>query len=167
MDKVIRTDQPHETVVAVTAAKLAQRIDGIAGAETVLDVGNANPRMSGHGLRIGHPRCQGRHSRRRFQGILWRYEPPDFIQIEAAQGLEADMAMSVMRRIERSPQKAYAPLPTARLFRCSLQDRDVGSRGSSMAMASSRALERPSTRGSQLIPVDSAIDCIIGRGHDL
>ena len=57
LDKVVGSDEPYKAMVAITAAKLAQGIDRIARAETILDVGDANARMPGHGLRTRHPVC--------------------------------------------------------------------------------------------------------------
>lgn len=170
LDKVVGPDQPHETMIAMAAAELAQRIDGVAGAETILDIGNADPRMPGHDSRAGHACGQGGHSRRRFKGILRRYEPPDLVQIQPSQGFQADMPVPVMRRVERSSQKADAPPRKARperLFRCGVQDGDVESRVSVMAAASSRAPERPSTGGDQPNPVRCVIAHVVRRGHDL
>lgn len=113
LDKVIGADQPDETMVAMLATELPQRVDGVAGTEARLDVRHADARMPGDSLRVGHACRQGRHSRGWFQGILRRHEPPDFVQIQASQCFETDMAMPVMRRIERSPQQADTPGPAA------------------------------------------------------
>jgi hypothetical protein len=45
----------------------------------------------------------------RFQRVLRRDEPPDFVELDAAQRLAADMEMALMGRIERAAEQPDAP----------------------------------------------------------
>ena len=54
------------------------------------------------------PRLIRRVDIRVFQRIAWRDEPPDRAKIQAIEGGQRKLAVSVMRRVERTAEKADA-----------------------------------------------------------
>ena len=74
-----------------------------------LDIRYANPPVSG-GERggIAQALLEGRHVVPRFQRVLRRDQPPDLVQPKQRECRKADLAMPLMRRIERPAQQADA-----------------------------------------------------------
>jgi len=54
----------------------------------------------------GEPALKGRHAALRLQRILRRDKPPDLIQVEPLQRLDADMAMAGMSGVEGTAENA-------------------------------------------------------------
>ena len=88
-----------------------QRIGGVPGPQSRLQVSNPNPAIRfgdvGGG---GHPCVQAGHAGRRLQRILRRDQPPNLVKRQAPQSLAADMQMPGMRRVE-GPAKEPNPAP--------------------------------------------------------
>src|SRR3546814_8727760 len=66
-----------------------QRIDGIARAELGLDSGRADRRTPRHPLGRGEAGGQRRHALRGLQRIAGRDEPPQFVEVERVDGVQA------------------------------------------------------------------------------
>src|SRR5215472_12390394 len=99
--QIVGAHQPNEAKLRKALLQLPQRIGGKARPEPRLEIGRLDTRMvrcqgSGGGEAVG----QGGHALHRFQRVLRRDEPPDLVEIERAQRLEADMEVAAMRWVE-------------------------------------------------------------------
>jgi hypothetical protein len=83
----------------------AERVGGIAGAEQGLDVGDPEAGVARQPARAGQALGKGRHALLLLERILGRDQPPDLVEAEPAQRLQADLEMTLMGRIERAAQQ--------------------------------------------------------------
>ena len=90
-----------------------ERGGGVAGAEPRLEIGDLEAGMTGDGLRPGQPLPERRHAVNRLQRVLRADQPPDLVEPEARQGLQADLAMALVGRVERPAEQPDAPAGTA------------------------------------------------------
>src|SRR3546814_2645911 len=81
-----------------------QRMDGIARAELGLDSGRADRRTPRHPLGRGEAGGQRRHALRGLQRIAGRDEPPQFVEVERVDGVQADRPMPAMRSEEHTSE---------------------------------------------------------------
>ena len=106
--QVVGAHQPDEGVARKAAGQRGERIGGIAGAEPALDVGDADAPVPGDGARAVEPARQLGHSGAGFQRVLRRHQPPHLVEREALERQERDVAVPVMRRIERPAEQTDA-----------------------------------------------------------
>ncbi len=109
--QIIRTHQPDEPGRGENSPQRAQRVDGIASAESRLDIGGNDPSPIGDMSRAGKPISKRCHSVCGLEGIAGRDHQPDLIQPQPTAQLSRNMQMSGMRRVER-PAKDTDALPT-------------------------------------------------------
>lgn len=106
--KIVRPHQPDEAMIGIEPGQLGQRIDGVASLQLLLDGGRPDRRMPRHCPRGSKPRLERRHAGLLLQRVAGRDHPPDFVEIERAQGMKRQSPMPTMRRIERAPEKSDA-----------------------------------------------------------
>ena len=108
--EVVGTHKPDKAGVRKPPPELGERIGRVAGSEPSLEVGDGDPGMPHQGSRTGEALLEGRHALDRLQGVLRRHQPPDLVEIEPLQRLEADMKVASMSGIEGAAEK---PNPSA------------------------------------------------------
>lgn len=109
LSEVVGAHQPDEVGARKAPAQLAEGVGGEARAEPRLEIGDLDARMARQGpgaLEAVAKRC---HAFDRLQRILRRDQPPDLVEVETLQRLEADMVMAGMGGIEGAAQQADAP----------------------------------------------------------
>ncbi len=108
--QIVGAHQPDEAKSGKALFQLRQRIGGKARSKLRLEIGRLDAGMvrcegSGRGEAVG----ERGHALHRLQRVLRRDEPPDLVEIEGAQRLEADMEVAAMCRVEGAADEADAP----------------------------------------------------------
>lgn len=88
------------------AAKKIQCFGGERGAELGFKTGDFDSRVMRDGFRIGDALIKRTEAVVVLQGITWRDQPPDLIQLQPGERFEADMPVPRMRRIKRAAEQA-------------------------------------------------------------
>jgi hypothetical protein len=104
--QIVRAHQPDEAVLRVAAAKGAEGVYRVSGAELPLDAGDADRRRVRSCQRRAVAAFKRRHPLRFLQRITGGDEPPHLVHPERLQRVEADPSMSAMGRIEGAAKEA-------------------------------------------------------------
>lgn len=103
--EIVGAHQPDEVAVRKPSSKLGEGIGGVAGAEPGLEVCDGDPGVPHQGARTGEARLERGHALDGLQRVLRRHQPPDFGQVQALQGLEADVQVAAVGGIERAAEQ--------------------------------------------------------------
>ena len=106
--EVVGTHDPDKAVARVAAAQLADGVGAVLAVKAPFEITHPDQRVAREAARRRQTLFERRHAARGLQRILRRHQPPNFIQAEAFEGLEADMEMAFMGRIERAAEKTDA-----------------------------------------------------------
>src|ERR1051325_1099536 len=110
LHEVIATHQPDETRPRKAPPQRLYGVRGVGGAELGFDIADPDSAVGGGDFPgLLQPLGERRHPGDRFERVLRRHQPPDFIEIEPLQRLAADMQVPAMRRIERAAEQPDAP----------------------------------------------------------
>lgn len=113
---IVGAHQPDKAGEGESGGQDTQCIGGKAGREAFFQAADSDLWVAGHTLCLFHPVWQRSRVSAAFQGILWRYQPPNLVQIQPTDGFQADMAVSIMGRVKGPPQNSdpsLAPVATA------------------------------------------------------
>ena len=113
LGQVVGAHQPDEPVPG-PCGQPAQRVGGVAGAEPRLQRQHPQARVTGDRRRPGHALGQRRHAGLGLERVLRRDQPPDLVQLQPLQRLQADVAVAGVRRIERAAEQAHPELAARR-----------------------------------------------------
>ena len=113
LGEVVGAHQPDEAMAGKAPGQPPERGGGVAGPEPRLEIGDLEAGMTGDGLRPGQPLPERRHAVNRLKRVLRADQPPDLVEPEARQGLQADLAMALVGRVERPAEQPDAPAGTA------------------------------------------------------
>ena len=106
--------QPDELGTRVEPAQRPHGVERVARAEQQFGRIDPDAGMTGELARARHAGRQRLHAVVALQRVLRRDQPPDLVEAEPPQRLEADVAMAFMGRIERAAQEADAARRVAR-----------------------------------------------------
>ena len=110
--------------LGIGAAQRPHRVEGEARAQHQLGRIDADARMAADDLaRAGDAGRQRLHAVVGLERVLRRDQPPHLVEPEPLQRLEADMAMALVRGIERAAQKADAARRVPRHARHRMESR--------------------------------------------
>jgi hypothetical protein len=110
--QVVGAHQPDEPSSGKLPQQTAQRIDGIARAEHCLDRAGNDTAPIGEAARGCQPLIEWRHAPLCLQRIARRHQQPDLIEPQTTPCHVDNVAMSRVRRIERTTEKADAHAPS-------------------------------------------------------
>ena len=110
----IGAHQPDELGARIAPAQRPHGVERIARAEQQFGRVDPDAGVAGELTRARDASRQRLHAVVALQWVLRRDEPPDLVETEAPQGFQADVAMAVVGRVERSAQKADAARRIAR-----------------------------------------------------
>jgi len=113
-DEIVGAHQPDETDLRHASPQGANRIDCVTSAQRALDIGYADRGASRHSSRAGQSRRQWRHAGIGFERILRRHQPPHSVQAKLGDRLKRNMAVTLMRGIERAAHQTDTRLPPRR-----------------------------------------------------
>lgn len=101
---------PHHPDKAVSgpSREALQQFHRESRAKAALERHDLEPRVSRDGGGTRQPLLQARHAIAALQRVLRAHQPPDLVQSQTLQGLDADMAVALMGRIERAAQQPDA-----------------------------------------------------------
>jgi hypothetical protein len=105
LHEIVRSHQPDETILRKACPQESERVGRVRRAEPPLDVGDANARMPGDSCRRLQPFLQRRRVARVLQRVLRRQHPPDLVEAQPLQRQHGDVAMSLVRRVERAAEE--------------------------------------------------------------
>ncbi len=103
--QIIGPHQPNKFGAWKSFVQCRQCIGSIARADPGFEIGDFDLAVTGDSFGIAQSHRKRGHTARGFQRILRRDKPPNLVQIQTLQGFEADVTMTPMGRVERSPQK--------------------------------------------------------------
>src|SRR5947209_15015448 len=104
----------------VPALQPAHGVDGETRALALLEIADENAGTLCHALGGSEPSVERRHVLRpSFQRIARRDQPPHLVETERAQGLETDVSVPAMGRVERAAEETDARHHRERLARTS------------------------------------------------
>ena len=108
LGKIVAAHQPDETMLRKPPDKLAQGINGVAGAQLALDRCRHDWRSTSLTARRSESGRKRRHTDPGLQGIARRNQPPHRIEPKRLGGEQRDPAMPAVRGIE-APAKEPDP----------------------------------------------------------
>ena len=106
LHQVVGAHQPDEADAREAAFQRHQGIGGEPGAEAAFHVGDPDRRVADDRPRALHPFVQRQQGTAVLQRILRADQPPDLVQVQAFDRRQADEAVSLVRRVERSAEQA-------------------------------------------------------------
>jgi hypothetical protein len=106
--EVVGAHQPHETRAWRARLQRGQRVGSKMRPEPRFKIEDADAGIAGGALGTGDAFGKRRHAGDGLQRILRRDQPPNFVEAEAFQGFEADMAMAIMGGVERAAEQPDA-----------------------------------------------------------
>lgn len=110
LQQVVGAHDPDEALAPPRRPQGGQRVDGTAGAQHGFDAADTDARVARGPPRARQPLGVGRHAARRLERVVRRYQPPHLVERQQVERQQADMAVSLMRGIERAAEQADAPL---------------------------------------------------------
>ena len=109
--QVVGAHDPDETYPGKATLELCQGIRRPARAEQRFHGADLQPGVARDALGAGEALVQGRHVRRVLQRVLRADQQPDFVQLQAPHGLQSNVRMPAVRRIEGATQQADMGAP--------------------------------------------------------
>ena len=108
IDQIIGAHDPDKAMARMAAAETLDGVGGVLALPTLFAIAHPNRRMAREAPRCGQTLFERRHAALRFKRVLQRHQPPEFIQTEPLDSLEADMKVAFMCRIERAAEQPDA-----------------------------------------------------------
>jgi len=110
LGQIVRPHQPDKAITWKNTPQGAKRINRVAGFKLRFKIRHPDAGVPGNGPGTGHAICQRRHAFFRLQWILRRNKPPHLIEGQGLHGKQADMAVPIMGRVERTAKKPDAQI---------------------------------------------------------
>jgi len=100
--------QPDEAVLWVSVGERPERVDGVAGACLAFEVRHADRCPLRYFLRGDEARLERSHVRALLERVAGRHQPPQFVEAERLDRRQAELAVPLVRGVERSAEKSDA-----------------------------------------------------------
>ena len=107
--EIVGAHDPDKMVARIMAAKMGDGIGAVAAVKAPFAIAYLNRRVAGQLTRRRQALIEGRHAALGFKRILRRHQPPQLIQCEPFDRLQADMEMAFMGRVKGAAKEADAP----------------------------------------------------------
>jgi len=109
MSQIVGAHQPNVAVFGETLLEPLDRIDRKSCALSRFEIADPDRRAPRHPPGRCQPSLEWRHILGAFlQRVAGRYQPPDFIEAECFDRVQADRAMPLVRGVERAAKKTDA-----------------------------------------------------------